>query len=65
MNVLDALHPAVHTRTIVYCVGLPLPPEQAEALPASSAGPMATARMRPRLPPRRILSLISADFQEV
>ena len=36
--------PAVHTKTIVYCDGLPLPPEQTEALPASSAGPMTTAR---------------------
>ena len=36
--------PAVHTKTIVYCDGLPLPSEQAEALPASSAGPMTTAR---------------------
>ncbi|MCH6556476.1 MAG: hypothetical protein IH797_07720, partial [Chloroflexi bacterium] len=36
--------PAVHTKAIVYCDGLPLPPEEAEALPASSAGPMTTAR---------------------
>lgn len=44
MNILDAFHPAVHTKTIVYRDGLPLPPEQAEALPAPSAGPMTTAR---------------------